>query len=164
MSTAGTDSAYRQAALKLHGMHRSDRAWLLARCAPAQQERLRALLDELAALGLVFAAGAPTAAPPYAVAEHAIDKDLALAVNRLPLDSVTATITGMPDRLVAILLHAQRWRWAAALWLQLDSPVRQRLLAHIDQLAPLTPAMQLAVVSTFERAASSIGAGTQVSG
>ncbi|MDO8299546.1 hypothetical protein [Lacisediminimonas sp.] len=164
MTSAVADSAYRQAALKLHGMHRRDRAWLLARCTPAQQERLRALLDELAALGLVCIADADTDAdaPPYAVAGNAIDSALALAVNRLPLASVTATIAGMPDRLVAILLHAQAWQWAPALWRQLEPPARQVLLAQISQLAPIAPALQLAVVATFEGAASSIGEHTQV--
>ncbi|MDO9218951.1 MAG: hypothetical protein Q7U14_16880, partial [Lacisediminimonas sp.] len=81
---------------------------------------------------------------------------------RLPLASVTATIAGMPDRLVAILLHAQAWQWAPALWRQLEPPARQVLLAQISQLAPIAPALQLAVVATFEGAASSIGEHTQV--
>ncbi len=118
-------SDLRRAALTLHGLTDSDRAWMLERIAPAQRRALESLLTELANLGIP---------PDAAIVQQAIaaSRDGTAPSARAALDALTpeqaaSLLAGEPAGLVARLLAARAWPWTEAFLHALDASARRRI-------------------------------------
>jgi hypothetical protein len=106
-------SGTRQAALLLHGLAARDREWMLAQLNDGQAGELRALLDELQALGIPADAdliGAASRAGQRADMPDAPAQPGAVlataAANR-----IHALLAAEPDRLVALAIASSAWPW-----------------------------------------------------
>lgn len=126
----------RFAALRLHGLAEADRAWLIARLAPAQQRRVRGWLAELRALGVPPEAGrevtieaTPRPAPP-AVADEPLQRITAADVQTL-LERLRCE----PPMLAARLLALHAWPWARAVREQLQRDHAEPLAA-VETIPP----------------------------
>lgn len=167
MTSVAPENGYRQAALHLQRLHRADRAWLLARLAPAQRQRLRTLLAELSSLGLALpdeGDDANTACErdanlahgfPYPVVQAVLERKLERCIDGLPVQQASAAFARMPAQARAILLRAGRWRWAPDLWRTLDAAAQQDLLERMRAACDAQPAIVAAVVARFAQAAQS---------
>jgi hypothetical protein len=135
----------RRAALAMHALRESDRAWILRQLPPAQREPLERLLAELKALAIPASpalvqemlAAAPAAvklpagaaaAPPDASASQ-LD-----ALARLEAAQVARLVQAEPAGLIAQLLNVQHWPWQDALLEQLGVVKRRRVEEVLDTL------------------------------
>jgi hypothetical protein len=91
----------RRAALVLHGLVEEDRDWVLARLSATERGKLRALLDELAELGLPKDASTLAAPAEPFVAE----------IDAAPPARVHAVLRDEQDTTVATLLGLHAWQW-----------------------------------------------------
>jgi hypothetical protein len=125
----------RHAALMLHAMELADQDWLLARLAPGAQERMRALLQELQALGIPadasllrqVTAAAPVAATPGPTAAERLDR---LPIARM--QALADLLHAEPPQLAARLLRQRAWSWRDSLVQQWDPDFRRRVEEPTD--------------------------------
>jgi len=161
LDAEGGSASWRRAALLLHSMTGVDRDWMLSRLPVAHRRRLQSLLDELKRLGFeadpslvreaiaasrsaptppaMNASGAPSGAPTQAAsAAHE-------QLRRWRADTAIDQLADEPDRLVAIVLAAGPWTWAASLERHLGVERMRRIDAWRD--APTPVALREAVLS-----------------
>ena len=153
----GTSS--RRAALLLHELDASDRAWLLEQLDPAQRALLTALLGELTALGVppTAARGGPTmsdvatAAPRSAPAAVSPMSTAADRIMRTPLAEVVDILRREPDALVARVMPHMHPEWSRRFLAHLDPAHRARIAARSTEDAVLSPAeaLDLAIVQAI---------------
>lgn len=117
----------RQAALTLHAMPASDRAWVLAALSSQEREQLHALLDELEGLGIPaddrLVAGLAQEAVPTARAEDWLQD----------LDARAAAA-------LALVLRREPTEFASAVLTLLHEPARRQVIAALGSgTGPTTP-------------------------
>jgi hypothetical protein len=135
----------RRAALTLHALKRSDRAWLLAQLPSFQRERLEYMLEELAELRIpadhklidhVIGATAAKPAQPPAVKvnpEPAAPTGLAqrqAALSRLDAGAVVKVLHDEPAGVIAAALDVRAWPWRDAVLSQVGTSKRR----HVERL------------------------------
>ena len=91
----------RRAALVLHGLVEEDRDWVLARLSVTERGKLRALLDDLAELGI----------PKDASALAAPAEPFVREIDAVPPAHVHAVLRDEQDTTIATLLGLHAWRW-----------------------------------------------------
>jgi hypothetical protein len=133
----------RQAALTLHAMPASDRAWLLAALSPQEREQLHALLEELQALGIpadsTLAAGLAQDAVPAAREADWLQE----------LDARGAAA-------LASVLRGESREFGSAVLTILREPARRQVIAALGSetdmapLAEVAPALERAVRGALE--------------
>ncbi|SEK93066.1 hypothetical protein SAMN05216359_10419 [Roseateles sp. YR242] len=133
-------SSARQAALLLHSLDESDRAWMLGQLAPAERAEAQALLAELTALGVpsdpellqAVLAEAPrrsgTTEPDSP--RHRLEMASAAEVAEL--------LRAEPDALIARLLRETAWAWHAGVLDRLG-PARHRRIVELMTDAAAAP-------------------------
>jgi len=111
----------RQAALLVHALGETDKAWVLAQLPTAQQQHMRSLLDELSELGIpedrrliddALLKRPPTSAPA--------DDDS--FVSAVAASEVARVLRGEPTAFVRKLLACKRWPWVAKVAEELALP------------------------------------------
>lgn len=127
----------RRAALVLHALQESDRAWLLASLQPAQRLLLEGLVEELQQLGiptdpsLVDEAIEVAASRSRPIARLAsTDADLERADVRV----LARVLAAEPAELIARLLKIRPWPWSAALLAQLGDAKRASIGEHLARI------------------------------
>jgi hypothetical protein len=133
-------SAHRQAALALHAMNETDRAWALRCLSPAAQAVLRELLDELKALGIPRGLAVPKARRAAIRTAHVMSATHAMQV-----------LGTEPDALIARILALQDWTWRIAFLALLGHERAGKVLAFCVTPAP---ALDAALLRAFEDAAA----------
>lgn len=131
------------AAERLRGLDARDRAWLLARLAPAERARVEALLDELAQ-GAPTPGNAEAAAPGANGAADPRSEDVRELDAADPL-RLAALLAREPDGVVAALLLAERWSWRERFLAAL--PLHRRRAVAEASVGALPPALREAVVA-----------------
>ena len=129
----------RKAAMLLHSMAEPDRGWMLARIDQAQRPRLEALLAELAALDF------PVDADLVRESLSAVGTKVVTPLPR-PADlsgwsgdEAAQVLLPEPDDVIALLLRAGDWAWAA--------PLRARLGAERTRAIEASPYSTAAEIS-----------------
>jgi hypothetical protein len=127
----------RRAALALHGLHASDRDWILAQLAAPERAPLDPLLEELRELGIpadrsmidaaVTAAPAPISPPP---AQTPRDRIRAASPAR-----IREALAGEPAAVVASLIAVEPWPWRAAFLARLPHRTRGEISRASPQAA-----------------------------
>ncbi|MGQ5524423.1 hypothetical protein ACUHMQ_14345 [Chitinimonas sp. PSY-7] len=122
----------RHAALKLHGMERKDREWILSQLEETERDRLRTYLDELEMLGIP---AQPLSFQP--MAENAPPVVLATAEPR----DICAVFGKEPAWMLVQLLRLRSWPWERELLASLDAKRRSAILDELRQQEgyPLPP-------------------------
>lgn len=149
-------TSLRQAALLLHAMPVSDRAWLLAELSESQQEVLDNLLQELHELGIPtdrrlidLAVKTPddptdhlrTPFPPFTRLDEVDETDLA---------ALAQVLRHEPPGLIARLLQVRRWTWQTRLLAQLGTVQRRQVEDALESSTPpVGPALQRALLETI---------------
>ena len=122
-----------KAALLLHALGESDRAWLLGELPPPQQRQLQVLLNELETLRIpvdrefvqqvmaTAAAGAPQSKSATDVLENADARALA------------RVLSAEPAELIAGLIALRTWPWKERLMSELKDGKRNAVLARLAQ-------------------------------
>lgn len=106
----------KRAALTLHSLADSDREWVLSQLPDAQSDALRALVDELRALGfpqdvnLATPPAEPKAAPPVASTPPAVGK-----LEQATPKALYRVLQDESPALVSTLLEYRGWRWSRGL-------------------------------------------------
>lgn len=143
------DQNYRIAALKLHGLHPEDRAWLLAHFQPSQQEKLRNLIQELDDLGFVSTEKIQDKDISYPVGKYQLDTNTVAEINQADPELIMKELSGLPELLKAMILHTRHWHWSSLVWLKIDSYERQRLLRYVSQFDAIKHSVFIALVESF---------------
>lgn len=129
---------YRRAALCLHGLSESDRAWVLQSLPDGQRLELTRLLSELQAMGVPrdkswlphMPGGLNTGKDTRIVVPPGME--LVALLEAVPINRVMVLLEGEPDEVIAILLHCHRWNWRQAV-IEALKPMR---CAHVMGLQP----------------------------
>lgn len=125
-----------KAALLLHALEESDRAWLLAQLPQPQQQQLQTLLDELKTLRIpvdrefvrqVMAVPAAGTSQPECTAGDA----LAGADPR----ALAQVLNAEPAELIASLIAMRTWPWKERLLSELKDAKRSLVLARLGQMS-----------------------------
>lgn len=106
----------KRAALTLHSLADSDREWVLSQLPDGQSDALRALVDELRALG--FPRDVHLATPPAEPEAKPAAERAPPAVGKLDQASPKALYQVLRDEspvLVSALLEYRGWRWSRGL-------------------------------------------------
>lgn len=140
---------FRMAALKLHALHPKDRAWLLAHFEPSQQGILGTLIRELDDLGFVSTENVSNHLANYPVGHFQLDANIVAEINQARPEVVMKSLNALPERLMAMVLHAARWQWSSSIWLQLEQHERQRLLRQITQFGEIKAPVFIALIESF---------------
>jgi len=137
----GPGLATRRAALLLHALSESDRAWLLERLAEAERSALGALLHELEALGIPadgalvaeVVGGLPGQGQvPSTPADGPEARGAELA--RARPEALVAVLCDEPPGLVARVLHLREWPWKAEVLRRLGPAKAERVRALLVSL------------------------------
>lgn len=103
----------RRAAVVLHGLSDQDREWILGRLPQGQQDELRELVQELAALGV----------PPAAMVDVEVvvphpdpqrldsDEEFLAQLSDLEVRRLAHSIAFLPAPVIASCLQIRRWPW-----------------------------------------------------
>lgn len=130
LSELAAGNRLRQAALLLHSVAPSDQAWLLERVSQPQRQRLRAMLDELRALGVPAAAvhsdGDSRARAPGKSAAAVAGPSPTDRVAAASAATVAALLREEPPVLVAMLLQAHDWPWRRQVASHFPAAAQQR--------------------------------------
>lgn len=122
-----------KAALLLHALGESDRAWMLGELPPPQQRQLQLLLNELETLGIpvdrefvqkVIATSAAGATQSKSVTD-ALENADPLALARV--------LSAEPAELIAGLIALRTWPWKERLLSELKDGKRNAVLARLAQ-------------------------------
>lgn len=127
----------RRAALVLHALQESDRAWLLASLQPSQRSLLEGLVEELQQLGIptdpslvdeaieaTAPRSQPTARPVLTDAE----------LERADVRVLARILAAEPAPLIARLLRVRPWPWSAELLAQLGDAKRVAIREHLARI------------------------------
>jgi hypothetical protein len=126
-----SDSRLRQAALALNALHKRDQEWLLRRLLPGPRNALRSLLNELRSLGIARGLSLTPASLPEARENSSLNKSDVAVIDAADPGTILALLSRYPDQFMATLLAARSWPWAQAIWEQLPSLQRNRMLDMI---------------------------------
>lgn len=144
----------RQAALLLHAMSPSDRAWMLDALPQAQREALRALLSDLEALGIpsdpsIIAEATASASP----ARHALpsDEDVLRTLDGERIDAMVRLMRAEPAGLIAESLRLAGWPWHKDLLSALDPQHRRQVEAALSSSSQgsTPPALRAALAASI---------------
>ncbi|HEY9028921.1 MAG TPA: hypothetical protein VIP05_31835 [Burkholderiaceae bacterium] len=105
----------RKAAMLLHSMGEADRRWLLDRLDAAQRPRIEALLEELRVLEFPADADLVRESLVGAVAARPLAGTPASGPAGWSVEQATRVLLPEPDEVIALLLRAGDWPWAAGL-------------------------------------------------
>lgn len=115
----------REAALALHALEPSDRAWLVERLTPAQQRAVSPLLAELAELGIPADAGLVDEA--LRESAHGVARSAQQRIAALPAAQAAQLLRGEPAPFVACVLGLAAWPWTPPYVASLDASAQRRL-------------------------------------
>lgn len=151
MSAVNELSAAHRAALALHALTESDRAWLLGALGVEDRDRLAPLLRELEELGIPREARLletlARAEPEPPVRERIGLEDLTGAgVRRL-----AELLADEPPRMVAALVSSRPWTWRAQLLSCLPHQMAREVERLTTELVP-APSLQDVVIAEVWRA------------
>ena len=109
-------SAYREAALCLHGLSAVDRDWLLHQLPDEHRRTLNALLLELNSLGIP---ADPSFSREFASPESkneglSLFADNIRIVDNVSAEDICSLLRNEPDALVALIFGMHSWSWEAA--------------------------------------------------
>jgi hypothetical protein len=122
-------NAARRVALILHALAPSDREWLLDRMAPARRETLRALLDELAELGI--AGDSRLVRELVADTTSELEQDPIAVIAGASAAAAVEALASESAALIEWILSLHVWPWRDALLGALGRAKRE----HIESLA-----------------------------
>ncbi len=105
----------RKAAMLLHSMAEADRRWMLERLDSLQRPRLEALLAELTALAFPVDAELVRESLAGGAAKAATPTPRPVDLGGWSVDDAARVLLPEPDDLIALVLRAGEWAWAAAL-------------------------------------------------
>jgi hypothetical protein len=135
----------RQAALMVYGLPPAAGRQVLARLAPAEQRRLRPLLEELAAMGLESASSVALAGhlsgsgqPDHGATEQKGHTAQVRAAALAP-DVVERCLQACSPAMVAVLLRSATWPWRDRV-LDLMPQPRRAAVREAMQCSTVTPA------------------------
>lgn len=138
--------AVRQAALLLHGLGETDRAWLLERLSEAERSTMVGLLSELASLGIpsdrafveeVVAAAASRAEPADAVQGAGDEPGRRVAsLARASPEAIAKVLRDEPPGLVACVLRLHPWPWREAVLGHLGPVAAARIEQSMRERSP----------------------------
>ena len=113
--TVAPAAPLRKAAMLLHSMSEVDRRWMLARIDRAQRTRLEGLLDELTALEFPVDADLVRESLKAGTASTVAPTPRATDMSGWTAEQAAGVLLAEPDDLIALVLRAGDWPWAAAL-------------------------------------------------
>jgi hypothetical protein len=146
-------SGHRRAAVALHGLHGSDREWMLAELPAPDQRILRGYLKELDALGFTSELaladdfqpiGAALITPVMPATAHAAENNGSNVREQLQQASaleMLACLQNEPIRLIACFLNLHAWSWRAAFLSLLPGASQLRIRPLLENPAPPAPSM-----------------------
>jgi len=105
--------ALRRAAAALYGLHHDDREAILAQLSPHEQQALRPALAELASLGFTRSIGAMLEADAHPAKAVSDGDETVARLMSADAQHIERVLLLEPPALVAELLQAARWPWAA---------------------------------------------------
>lgn len=141
----------RQAALVLHGLADTDRAWMLGQLPSHQAAPVHELLIELRDLGIPtdpsFAAQALAShrKRAFRASPRGQEPDSTQFVRATSVESLRRVLDGEPQGLIAVLLAAADWPWRDA-YLATQEPARMRALVELSRGKPGGARLQSQVV------------------
>lgn len=141
-----TPQNLKQVALRLHGLHAVDRAWLLEQIPEQQRSKIAPLIRELDQMGIIHVGPSPLSGSTCPVGKFDLSSNTVQVIDRTPWNRLAPVFTELPDRLRAMLLHARAWRWSGDAWASLDARERTSILRHVTALSELRPAVVIALV------------------
>lgn len=168
LATPATSHGKRRAALLVHALAPSDRAWLVAQLSEQDQAHMDTLLGELTSLGIPSdplllkqalsespkKAAAATGRDPRLTAEQPLrrpeptvadpaspqsDVEFFSQLDASGIAIVAALFRREPATLAAQCLRVQVWPWQQAVLDQLNPVQRRRLQDELERPAPLLP-------------------------
>lgn len=119
----------RRAAMLLHSMGEADRRWMLERLDAAQRPRIEALLAELRALEFPVDADLVRESLAGTVSTQVGPLVPPTGLSGWGVEQAARVLTSEPDDVIALLLRAGQWPWAAGLRTRLGAERVRRVEA-----------------------------------
>ena len=137
----------REAALALHALEPTDRAWLVERLTPPQRRAVEPLLDELAELGIPADSRLVDEALRHSARNAVRSPHQRIAALQPP--QAAQLLSEEPAHFVACVLGLSAWPWAAGFIEGLDASARRRLQAAMHDAPSSSAALHGWLVETL---------------